>query len=98
MAFSHQAELLTNTLFKARVKVAMLIAARATIDAATNSGRVALAQRAQDAPDEYLERAMAALIADSGVATAAATDTTGANINDATLQAAVNAALLTLVR
>jgi hypothetical protein len=98
MAFSHQADLLANVTFRGRVKIAMLVAARARIEAGVNSGWVALGQRVQDAPDIYLERCMAAVIADSSVATAAASDQTGASINDATLQTAVNSALLTLVR
>jgi hypothetical protein len=98
MAFVDQVALLANTTFKGRARIAMLTAARTTLESSTDSGRIAAARRAIDNPDEMLERAMSALIASSTIASEATADSTGVGITDTELQTAMNLALLTLVR
>jgi hypothetical protein len=96
--FVDQVALLANTTFKGRARIAMLTAARTTLESSTDSGRIAAARRAIDSPDDTLERAMSALIASSTIASEATADPTGAGITDAELQTAMNLALITLVR
>lgn len=98
MAFTDQVALLANTTFIGRAKIAMLTAARTTLETSTDSGRIAAARRVIDNPEEMLDRAMSALIASSTIATEATADSTGAGITDTELQTAMNLALLTLVR